>query len=89
MRRKAIYILVVFIHVNLSSILVAYNDNDNHDQRNSPVELRYYVIEFIIVFIYPHGGTYLFYCDYKCIRVSTKKQYQLKILMFRNHGACF
>lgn len=51
LRRKAIYILAVIIHVNLSSILVAYNDNDNHDQRYSPIELRYYMIEFIIVFI--------------------------------------
>jgi hypothetical protein len=44
-------IFLVIIHVNLSSILVAYNDNDNHDQRYSPIELRYYMIEFIIVFV--------------------------------------
>jgi len=73
LRRKAIHILVMIIHVNLSSILAAYNDNDNHDQRNSPIELRHYVIEFIIVFIYPHRRFSLFFTVTTNVLVKARK----------------
>ena len=63
------------MHVYLSSELVANNDNDdNHDLRDSPVELRYDVIKFYIVFIYPHGGACYWLCFYKSIREKNKKQ---------------
>jgi len=55
-------LLLVIVHNYLSSILVANNDNDNHDERDSPVQLSYYVIDLIVVFIYPHGGT-IFICS--------------------------
>lgn len=49
---------VVTIRAFLSSNwLAGNNDNDDHDERNSPVELRHDVTDLVIVFIYPHGGT--------------------------------
>ncbi|RPE09432.1 hypothetical protein EGT74_20780 [Chitinophaga lutea] len=49
---------VVIIHAFLSSNwLAGNNDNDDHDERNSPIELRHDVTDFVIVFVYPHGGT--------------------------------
>lgn len=49
---------VVIIRAFLSSNwLAGNNDNDDHDERNSPVELRYDVTDLVIVFVYPHGGT--------------------------------
>ncbi|WP_343701895.1 hypothetical protein [Chitinophaga sp.] len=40
-----------------SNRLAGNNDNDDHDERNSPVELRHDVTDLVIVFVYPHGGT--------------------------------
>jgi hypothetical protein len=53
-------IFLCCMHVYLSSILVANNDNDKyHDPRDSPVELRNDVMQSYVVFIYPHGGMLL------------------------------
>lgn len=53
--RKAFIFSVVNIHVNLSSGMVANNDNDDHDQCDSPVQLGHDVIDLVIFFVYPHG----------------------------------
>ncbi|WP_142676385.1 hypothetical protein [Chitinophaga deserti] len=50
-------LFVIIIHAGLSSNwLAGNNDNDDHDERNGPVELSYDVIDCVIVFVYPHGG---------------------------------
>ncbi|CAL1520004.1 hypothetical protein MMC2321_03759 [Chitinophaga sp. MM2321] len=61
------------MHVYLSSMMVANNDNDENHDSNRPVKLRYDVIQFYVVFIYPHGGDY-FYEQYKCICEKDKNQ---------------
>ena len=77
------------VHSYLSSILVANNDNDNHDERNSPVQLSYDVINLVIVFIYPHGGIiFLFNCT-KVLVISIKNNTIQKFSYFANKSFLF
>jgi hypothetical protein len=73
-------------------MLVANNDNDDHDERNSPVQLCYYVIDLIIVFIYPHFrrnvNSLLFNCT-KVLVIRIKNNTIKKFSDFANKSSVF
>ena len=80
---------LVIVHVNLSSILVANNDNDNHDERNRPVQLSYDVIDLIVVFIYPHGGTLFYFASTNVLVIKLKNNTIQRFSYFANKTSLF
>jgi hypothetical protein len=77
------------VHSYLSSILVANNDNDDHNERDSPIELSYDVINLVIVFIYPHGRNALLFNCTKVLVIEIKNNTIKKFSDFANKSSLF
>jgi len=66
---------------------VANNDNDDHDQCDSPIELWYDLTDLIVVLIYPHGGACFAFT--KVLVVKVKNNTMKKISSIRKQMFAF